>query len=72
MINMSRMSDLALMAENLVIDAMSEPGVVTDRDVLEYVNERLPIEVSLWFVESVLDKYFGDDWAGGCDIKTYN
>ena len=69
---MSRMSDLVLMAENLVIDAMSVPGIVTDRDVLEYVNERLPIEVNLWFVESVLDKYFGDDWAGGCDINSYN
>jgi hypothetical protein len=69
---MSRMSDLVLMAENLVIDAMSVPGIVTDRDVLEYVNERLPIEVNLWFVESVLDKFFGDDWAGGCDITSYN
>lgn len=69
---MSRMSDLVLMAENLVIDAMSVPGIVTDRDVLEYVNERLPIEVNLWFVESVLDKFFGDDWAGGCDIPSYN
>jgi hypothetical protein len=66
------MSDLVLMAENLVIDAMSVPGIVTDRDVLEYVNERLPIEVNLWFVESVLDKFFGDDWAGGCDITSYN
>jgi hypothetical protein len=66
------MSDLVLMAENLVIDAMSVPGIVTDRDVLEYVNERLPIEVNLWFVESVLDKFFGDDWAGGCDIPSYN
>ncbi len=69
---MSRMSDLALMAENLVIDAMSEPGVMSDRDVLEYVNERMPIEVDLSFIESVLDKFFGDDWAGGCDITSYN
>lgn len=69
---MSRMSDIVLMAENLVIDAMGEPGVMTDRDVLNYVNERLPIEINLEFVESVLDKFFGEDWAGDGDITSYN
>jgi hypothetical protein len=67
---MSRMSDLALMAENLVIDAMSQPGVMSDHDVLEYVNERMPIEVGMWFVESVLDKMFGNDWDG--EFVSYN
>lgn len=70
---MSRMSDLAIQAENLVIEAMEVPGIVTDFDVLEYVNERLSVEVDLQFIESVLDKFFGDDdWAGGCDIPSYN
>jgi len=69
---MSRMSDLAIQAENLVIEAMEVPGIVTDFDVLEYVNERLSVEVDLQFVESVLDKFFGDDWAGGCNIPSYN
>ena len=69
---MSRMSDLAIMAEQLIVDAISTPGVMSDRDVLEYVNERMPVEIDMWFVESVLDKFFGDDWAGGCDINSYN
>jgi hypothetical protein len=64
------MSDLVLMAENLVIDAMSEPGVMSDRDVLEYVNERMPVEVGMWFVESVLEKFFGEDAPG--DFTSYN
>lgn len=69
---MSRMSDLAIMAEQLIVDAISTPGVMSDRDVLEYVNERMPVEIDMWFVESVLDKFFGDDWVGGCDINSYN
>ena len=69
---MSRMSDLAIRAENLVIEAMGVSGIMTDLDVLEYVNDRMPIYVDLTFVESVLDKYFGDDWCGGADIPTYN
>ena len=70
--DMSRMSDLAIQAESLVIDAISEAGIMSERDILEYVNDRLPIEVDASFVESVLDKFFGDDWAGGCDIPSYN
>jgi hypothetical protein len=66
------MSDLAIMAEQLIVDAISTPGVMSDRDVLEYVNERMPVEIDMWFVESVLDKFFGDDWADGCDINSYN
>lgn len=69
---MSRMSDLAIMAEQLIVNAISTHGVMSDRDVLEYVNERMPVEIDMWFVESVLDKFFGDDWAGGCDITSYN
>lgn len=69
---MSRMSDLAIQAENLVLEAMGVSGIMTDRDVLEYVNEHMPINVDLSFVESVLDKYFGDDWPIGGDIRSYN
>lgn len=69
---MSRMSDLVIQAENLVIEAMGVSGIMTDRDVLEYVNDRMPVYVDLAFVESVLDKYFGDDWYGGADIRSYN
>ena len=69
---MSRMSELAIQAERLVIDAISEAGIMSERDILEYVNDRLPVEVDARFIESVLDKFFGDDWAGGCDIPSYN
>lgn len=60
---MSRMGELAMKAESLVIDAMGEPGVMSDSDVLQYVNDRMPINVDMEFVASVLDKFFGDDWA---------
>ena len=69
---MSRISDLAIRAENLVIEAMGVSGIMSDQDVLEYVNDRMPIYVDMHFIESVLDKYFGDDWCGGADIRSYN
>lgn len=59
---MSKMSELYIEAVNLVHDAVSEPGVMSDNDVLDYVNERLPIKVDLKFVEEVLDNFFGDEW----------
>ena len=69
---MSRMSDLAIQAERLVIEAMGVSGIMTDQDVLEYVNDHMPVYADLAFVESVLDKYFGDDWCSGADIRSYN
>lgn len=66
---MSKMSDLYIDAENLVYDAMSEPGVMSDNDVLNYVNERLPISVDLDFIEAVLDKFFGDEWASDYELS---
>lgn len=69
---MSRMSELYMDVERLVIDAMSEPGVMSDKDVLNYVNERSPINISLDVIEFILDKFFGDDWAGGADIPSYH
>ena len=70
---MSCMGELNIQAEKLVLDAVCEPGVVSDYDILNFVNDRLPITVDLKFIENVLDKFFGDDWAGGCDIPSnYN
>ena len=66
---MSKMSELFIEAENLVYDAMGEPGVMTDNDVLNYVNERLPIRVDLEFVETVLDKFFGDEWVTDYELS---
>jgi hypothetical protein len=59
---MGKMSDLYLEIEELVIDAMSVPGIMTDTDVLNYVNENLDVEVDLEFVESILDKFFNAEW----------
>ncbi len=55
---MSRMSELNTQAESLVLDAVCEPGIVSDYDILNFVNDRLPITVDLNFIESVLDKFF--------------
>jgi hypothetical protein len=63
------MSEIYIDAENLVYDAMGEPGVMTDNDVLNYVNERSPVKVDLEFVETVLDKFFNDEWASDYEIS---
>lgn len=70
---MSRMSDLHLQIQELVVDAVSTPGIMFDTDVLDYVNERSPVDVDLATVEAILDHLFGDDdWAGGCDLPVYS
>lgn len=66
---MSKMSEVYIEAVNLVYDAMGMPGVMTDADVLNYVNERLPIEVDMEFVENVLDKFFNDEWATDYELS---
>ncbi len=66
---MSKMSEIYIEAVNLVYDAMGEPGVMTDNDVLNYVNDRLPIKVDLDFVEEVLDKFFNDEWAADYELS---
>ena len=66
---MSKMAELYTDAERLVYDAMGEPGVMSDNDVLEYVNERLPITVDLAFVEEVLDRFYGDEWATDYELS---
>ena len=66
---MSKMSEVYIEAVNLVHDAMGEPGVMTDNDVLNYVNDRLPIKVDLDFVEEVLDKFFNDEWATDYELS---
>jgi len=69
---MSRMSDLVLEIEELVVDAVSTPGIMMDTEILDYVNDRCSVRVSLDMIEAVMDKFFGDDWAGGCDFPIYN
>ena len=69
---MSRMSDLHLEIQELVVDAVSTPGIISELDILDYVNERSPIDVDCKTIEAIMDHLFGeDDWAGGCDLPVY-
>jgi len=67
---MSRMSDLYLEVQELVVDAVSTPGIVMDTDVLNYVNDRCSVEVDLETIEAILDSFFGEDfWPEGVVIQ---
>lgn len=66
---MSKMSEIYVEAVNLIHDAMGEPGIMSDNDVLNYVNERLPVNIEMAFVEEVLDKFFGDEWATDYELS---
>jgi len=59
---MSRMSDLYLEVQELVVDAVSTPGIMYDTDVLNYVNDRCSVEVDLETIETILDTFFGEDY----------
>ena len=67
---MSKMSEIYIEAVNLVHDAMGEPGVMSDNDVLNYVNDRLSIKVDLDFVEDVLENFFGDEWNTDYELSS--
>ena len=69
---MSRMSDLYLEVQELVVDAVSTPGIMLDTDILNYVNDRSSVQVDMETIEAIMDTFFGDeDWAGGCDLPVY-
>jgi hypothetical protein len=59
---MARMSDLHLQVQELVVDAVSTPGIVYDTDVLDYVNDRCSVEIDLETIETILDTFFGEDY----------
>jgi hypothetical protein len=66
---MSRLSDLDLEIQELVVDAIGTPGMMMDHQILQYVNDRCSVEVKIETIEAILDRFFGDDdWAGGCDL----
>lgn len=67
---MAKMSDLYLEIQELVVDAVSTPGIVYDTDVLQYVNDRCSVEVDLDIIETILDSFFGDNfWPEGVVIQ---
>ena len=59
---MARMSDLYQEVQELVVDAVSTPGIMYDTDVLNYVNDRCSVEVDLETIETILDTFFGEDY----------
>lgn len=59
---MSRMSDLYQEVQELVVDAVSTPGIMYDTDVLNYVNDRCSVEVDLETIETILNTFFGEDY----------
>lgn len=59
---MSKMSDLYLEVQELVVDAVSTPGIMYDTDVLNYVNDRCSVEIDLETIETILDTFFGEDY----------
>lgn len=59
---MSRMSDLYQEVQELVVDAVSTPGIMYDTDVLNYVNDRCSVEIDLETIETILDTFFGEDY----------
>jgi len=59
---MSKMADLYLEVQELVVDAVSTPGIMYDTDVLNYVNDRASVEVDLETIETILDTFFGEDY----------
>ena len=61
---MSRMADLHIEISELVGDALSTPGVLSDYDVLNYVNERCSTKVTLEQIDNIMEQFFGDD---SCD-----
>jgi hypothetical protein len=56
------MSDLYLEVQELVVDAVSTPGIMYDTDVLNYVNDRCSVEVDLETIETILNTFFGEDY----------
>jgi hypothetical protein len=56
------MSDLYLEVQELIVDAVSTPGIMYDTDVLNYVNDRCSVEVDLETIETILDTFFGEDY----------
>ena len=67
---MSHMSDLDLEIQELVVDAISTPGLMYDTQILQYVNDRCSVEVNLETIEGILDRFFGEDfWENGVVLQ---
>lgn len=55
---MSRMSDLALEVDELVVQAI-EYGAQTQQQVQTYVNDRLSINIDIGQINRIIDDFYG-------------
>lgn len=55
---MSRMSDLALEVDELVVQAI-EYGAQTQQQVQNYVNDRLGVYIDIGQINRIIDDFYG-------------
>jgi len=58
---MSRMSDLALQVDELVVQAI-EYGAQTEQQVQTYVNDRLMVSIPLEQINRIIGDFYRDDY----------
>jgi len=58
---MSRMSDLALQVDELIVQAI-ETGAQTERQVQTYVNDRLCIHIPIEQINRIIGDFYRDDY----------
>jgi len=58
---MSRMSDLALQVDELVVQAI-EYGAQTEQQVQTYVNDRLLVSIPLEQINRIIGDFYRDDY----------
>ena len=55
---MSRMSDLALQVDELVVQAI-EYGAQTEQQVQTYVNDRLCVHIDIGQIDRIINDFYG-------------
>ena len=55
---MSRMSDLALQVDELVVQAI-EYGAQTEQQVQTYVNDRLCVHIDIGQIDRIISDFYG-------------
>ena len=58
---MSRMSDLAIEIDELIVQAI-EYGAQTEQQVQTYVNDRLGVYIDIGQINRIIDDFYRDDF----------
>ena len=58
---MSRMSDLAIEIDELIVQAI-EYGAQTEQQVQTYVNDRLGVYIDIGQINRIIDDFYRDDY----------